>query len=278
MTVEQAFLASLVAATLGAGPASASSNQQTTLTYHTDWPNIRSNVQQNPQQEERIAEILSKMTLHEKIGQMIQPDLREITPQEVEEYKIGSILNGGGSWPANNKYSSATDWAQEAEKFYQAVERAYVGRGFRIPFAWATDAVHGHNNVFKATLYPHNIGLGAANNPDLIEEIGAATALEIAATGLDWTFAPTVAVPRDYRWGRVYEGYSEDPQITHTYAKRMVRGLQGDLSQSLATDKVISTVKHWVGDGGTLKGVDRGENHFSEEHLINIHARVIFQP
>ena len=272
MTVEQAFLASLVAATLGAGPASASSNQQTTLTYYTDWPNIRSNVQQNPQQEERIAEILSKMTLHEKIGQMIQPDLREITPQEVEEYKIGSILNGGGSWPANNKYSSATDWAQEAEKFYQAVERAYVGRGFRIPFAWATDAVHGHNNVFKATLYPHNIGLGAANNPDLIEEIGAATALEIAATGLDWTFAPTVAVPRDYRWGRVYEGYSEDPQITHTYAKRMVRGLQGDLSQSLATDKVISTVKHWVGDGGTLKGVDRGENHFSEEHLINIHA------
>ena len=133
MTVEQAFLASLVAATLGAGPASASSNQQTTLTYHTDWPNIRSTVQQNPQQEERIAAILSKMTLHEKIGQMIQPDLREITPQEVEEYKIGSILNGGGSWPANNKYSSATDWAQEAEKFYQAVERAYAGRGFRIP-------------------------------------------------------------------------------------------------------------------------------------------------
>jgi beta-glucosidase len=272
MTAEQLFLASLAAVTLAAESVPVSSNQQMRLTYYSDWPNIRSAVQKNPQQEARIAEILSKMTLHEKIGQMIQPDMREITPQEVEEYKIGSILNGGGAWPANNKYSSASDWAQEAEKFYQAVERAYAGRGFRVPFAWATDAVHGHNNVFKATLYPHNIGLGAANNPDLIEEIGAATALEIAATGLDWTFAPTVAVPRDYRWGRVYEGYSEDPQITHSYASRMVRGLQGDLSQILAEDKVISTVKHWVGDGGTLKGVDRGENHLSEEHLINIHA------
>lgn len=272
MTAEQTFLASLVAASLGVGSAPASSNQQTTLSYYPDWPDIRNTLQKNPQQEVHIAEILGKMTLREKIGQMIQPDLREITPQEVKEYKIGSILNGGGSWPGNNKYSSANDWAQEAEKFYQAAERAYAGRGFRIPFAWATDAVHGHNNVFNATLYPHNIGLGAANNPDLIEEIGAATALEIAATGLDWTFAPAVAVPRDYRWGRVYEGYSEDPQITYTYAKRMVRGLQGDLSQGLASDKVISTVKHWVGDGGTLKGVDRGENHFSEEYLINIHA------
>lgn len=272
MTAEQTFLASLVAASLGVGSAPASSNQQTTLSYYPDWPDIRNTLQKNPQQEVRITEILGKMTLREKIGQMIQPDLREITPQEVKEYKIGSILNGGGSWPGNNKYSSANDWAQEAERFYQAAEQAYAGRGFRIPFAWATDAVHGHNNVFNATLYPHNIGLGAANNPDLIEEIGAATALEIAATGLDWTFAPAVAVPRDYRWGRVYEGYSEDPQITYTYAKRMVRGLQGDLTQGLATDKVISTVKHWVGDGGTLKGVDRGENHFSEEYLINIHA------
>ena len=246
--------------------------EYTTLPYYSDWPVIVSSVPKNPEHEQRIAEILSMMTLPEKVGQMIQPDLREITPDEAREYKIGSVLNGGGAWPANNKYASARDWAQESEKFYQALEQAYEGRGFRVPFAWATDAVHGHNNVFKATLFPHNIGLGAANNPDLIEEIGAATALEIASTGLDWTFAPTVAVPRDYRWGRVYEGYSEDPQITYTYAQRMVRGLQGDLSQGLNTDKVISTVKHWVGDGGTLKGIDRGENHYSEEHLINIHA------
>lgn len=246
--------------------------QHTTLPYYTDWPSIQSSVPRNPEHEARIAEILSQMTLPEKIGQMIQPDLRGITPEEAYEYRIGSVLNGGGAWPSDNKYSSATDWAQESEKFYQALERAYADRGFRVPFAWATDAVHGHNNVFKATLFPHNIGLGAANNPDLIEQIGAATALEIAATGLDWTFAPTVAVPRDYRWGRAYEGYSEDPQITFTYASRMVEGLQGNLSQGLASDKVISTVKHWVGDGGTHKGVDRGENHYSEEYLINIHA------
>lgn len=246
--------------------------QYAVLPYYADWPEIQSTVRKNLEHEERIAEILSRMTLPEKVGQMIQPDLREITPQEAEEYKIGSVLNGGGAWPGNNKYASATEWAQESEKFYQALERAYEGRGFRVPFAWATDAVHGHNNVFKATLFPHNIGLGAANNPDLVEEIGAATALEIASTGLDWTFAPTVAVPRDYRWGRVYEGYSEDPQITYTYAQRMVNGLQGNLNGGLGSNKVISTVKHWVGDGGTLKGVDRGENHYSEEHLINIHA------
>lgn len=246
--------------------------QDITLPYFSDWPAIHSSVPRDDLQERRIAEILSLMTLPEKVGQMIQPDLREITPEEAEEFKIGSVLNGGGAWPGHNKYASAEDWAKESDKFYFALERAYAERGFRVPFAWATDAVHGHNNVFKATLFPHNIGLGAANNPDLIERIGEATALEIAATGLDWTFAPTVAVPRDYRWGRVYEGYSEDPQITYSYASRMVKGLQGDLSKGLAEDKVISTVKHWVGDGGTSKGVDRGENHYSEEHLINIHA------
>jgi len=243
-----------------------------TLPYFEDWPVITSIVKRDPEQEARIADILSRMTLPEKIGQMIQPDLREITPEEAEEYKIGSILNGGGAWPGDDKYASAEAWALEADKFYQASERAYAERGFRIPFAWATDAVHGHNNVFKSTLFPHNIGLGATNNAELLEQIGAATALEVAATGLDWTFAPTVAVPRDYRWGRVYEGYSEDPHITFTFAERMVKGLQGELQNGLADDKVISTVKHWLGDGGTLRGVDRGENHYTESELINIHA------
>jgi beta-glucosidase len=242
------------------------------LPYFNTWPSIQSAVKKDPATEVAISNILSQMTLAEKVGQMIQPDLREVTPEEAEQYKLGSILNGGGAWPNGDKYASPLDWAKESDKYYEALERAYEGRGFRIPFAWATDAVHGHNNVFTATLFPHNIGLGAANNPDLIERIGAATALEISTTGLDWTFAPTVAVPRDYRWGRVYEGYSEDPQITYQYAKHMVKGLQGDLSKGLATGKVISTVKHWVGDGGTTLGVDRGENHYSEENLINIHA------
>ncbi|MFT4836164.1 MAG: beta-glucosidase [Psychromonas sp.] len=187
------------------------------------------------------------MTLAEKVGQMIQPDLREVTRQEAKNYKLSSLLNGGG-WPDSNKYSTAKDWAKESDKYWLALQEAYQGRGFKIPFMWATDAVHGHNNVFKATVFPHNIGLGAANNPDLIYEIGKATALETAATGLDWTFAPTVAAPRDYRWGRVYEGYSEDPEIIYQYAGRMVAGIQGGAA-SLAGDRnVISNVKHWVGD------------------------------
>lgn len=244
----------------------------TSLPYFADWPKIVSVVGKTQGIEEAVKQLVGKMTLEEKVGQMIQPDLREVTPEEAEKYKLGSILNGGGAWPNGDKYATAKDWAKESDKYYLALERAYADRGFRIPFAWATDAVHGHNNVFKATLFPHNIGLGAAKNPDLIEKIGAATALEIATTGLDWTFAPTVAVPRDYRWGRVYEGYSEDPEITYNYASRMVRGLQGELEKGLASDKVISTVKHWLGDGGTEMGVDRGENHYSEENLINIHA------
>lgn len=249
------------------------------ITYQADWPTIQSSMSTDDNAtraasiESRVAEILAQMSLEEKVGQMIQPDLREITPQELKKYHIGSILNGGGGWPDGNKYATAEDWAKEADKFWLANKEQWATRGFHIPFVWATDAVHGHNNVFKATVFPHNIGLGAARDLDLIKRIGAATAQEIAATGLDWTFAPTVATPRDDRWGRVYEGYSEDPQIVHAYAKEMVEGLQGITPAELASDqKVISNVKHWVGDGGTKDGVDRGENHYTEEYLTNIHA------
>ena len=242
------------------------------LEFLNDWPDVSVAGLRDEALEQRVQSILEQMTLEEKVGQMIQPDLREVTPAEAKEYKLGSILNGGGAWPNDNKYSSAADWARESEKFYQALEQAYEGRGFRVPFMWATDAVHGHNNVFGSTLFPHNIGLGAARDPDLIERIGRATASEISSTGLDLTFAPTVAVPRNYRWGRVYEGYSESPEITYQYAERMVKGLQGDITTGLDSGKVLSTVKHWVGDGGTQDGVDRGENHYTEQELINIHA------
>ena len=242
------------------------------MTFLDDWPRIQSQVAQDPEAEVFIADIVSRMTLEEKVGQMIQPDLREVTPDEVTEYKLGSILNGGGAFPGNNKYATAVEWADTAETFYQASGHAFEGRGFRIPFAWATDAVHGHNNVFGATVFPHNIGLGAARSPDLVRQIGAVTAAEVTATGLDWTFAPTVAVPRDYRWGRVYEGYSEDPAVVQAYASAMVDGLQGEGAERFGPDRVLSTVKHWIGDGGTLDGVDRGENHYTEDYLINLHA------
>ena len=242
------------------------------LTFTGDWPRIESAVGYDPEREAFIADVLSRMTLEEKVGQMIQPDLREVTPDEVTQYRLGTILNGGGAFPGNNKYATAADWVQAADIYYRASERGYEGRGFRVPFAWATDAVHGHNNVFGATLFPHNIGLGAARAPDLVRRIGAVTAAEITATGLDWTFAPTVAVPRDYRWGRVYEGYSEDPTVVRAYASAMVDGLQGQGRERFGDDKVVSTVKHWVGDGGTLDGVDRGDNHYTEDYLINLHA------
>ena len=242
------------------------------ITFLDDWPRIQSQVAQDPEAEAFIADIVSRMTLEEKVGQMIQPDLREVTPDEVTEYKLGSILNGGGRFRVTINTRPRRNGPRLPRLSIRPVASAFDGRGFRIPFAWATDAVHGHNNVFGATLFPHNIGLGAARNPDLIRQIGAVTAAEITATGLDWTFAPTVAVPRDYRWGRVYEGYSEDPAVVHAYASAMVDGLQGEGAERFGHDRVLSTVKHWIGDGGTLDGVDRGENHYTEDYLINLHA------
>lgn len=250
--------------------------QLSPLPYYKCWPKIDSAIAKDPQIEAEIDTIVNQMTLEEKVGQIIQPNLRDVTPEEVRQYKLGSILNGGGSWPDENKYASAVEWAEKADEFWQATEEAFRDRPFRIPFIWATDAVHGHNNVFSSTVFPHNIGLGAARDTDLIERIGAATAVEVCATGLDWTFAPTVAVPRNLCWGRVYEGYSEDPHITYHYASAMVRGLQGSAETLAGEDKVISNVKHWLGDGGTEHGIDRGINRYSEEYLINLHAMGYF--
>ncbi|WP_246611974.1 glycoside hydrolase family 3 protein [Agarivorans aestuarii] len=248
----------------------------TSLPYFAEWPQINSAVLKDEAIEAEVVAILAQMTLEEKVGQMIQPNLLEVTPAEAKQYKLGSLLNGGGAWPNNNKHSTAQDWVNAADDYWKALEEAYEGRGFRIPFMWATDAVHGHNNVYRATVFPHNIGLGAANNPELIKRIGQATAEEVSVTGLDWTFAPTVASPRDYRWGRVYEGYSEDPEIIYSFAGKMVEGLQGGSTGLKGQRNVISNVKHWVGDGGTLEGEDRGENHYSEEYLRNIHATGYF--
>lgn len=196
--------------------------------YFDTWPKIESAIKSNPAIEQEVARIVSLMTLEEKIGQMIQPEIRDITAQEIIQYKIGTVLNGGGSWPNNNKHAPASEWVAKADEYWFAAQKAFAGRPFNIPFMWGTDAVHGHNNVYGATVFPHNIGLGCARDTALIRKIGRITAIEIAATGIDWTFAPTVATPRDLRWGRVYEGYSEDPEVTYAYASEMVVGLQGD--------------------------------------------------
>jgi beta-glucosidase len=248
------------------------------LPYYPAWPAIPSAIQKDQQAEEAIGRIVAQMTLSEKVGQMIQPELKEVTPEEAAAFKFGSVLNGAGVFPGGNRHASAAEWVATTDAFWNAAERAYADRPFRIPLMWATDAVHGHNNVFGATLFPHNIGLGAAGDADLVRRIGWATAREIAATGMDWTFAPNVATPRDYRWGRYYEGYSEDPEIVAAYSAAMVEGLQGEGSagQLGRDDRVIACLKHWVGDGGTAFGVDRGDCRSSEDILRNIHAAGYF--
>jgi beta-glucosidase len=237
------------------------------------WPKIESDVKKEANVEQRVANLLATMTLQQKVAQMIQPEIRDITIENMRKYGFGSYLNGGGGFPNNNKNSTPADWVSLAEKMYQASVDDSLD-GSKIPTMWGTDAVHGHNNVIGATLFPHNIGLGAANNPELIEKIAEITAKEVLVTGIDWVFAPTVAVVRDDRWGRTYEGYSEDPEIVRTYSASIVKGLQGHANNNFLGDKrVISTIKHFIGDGGTQGGDDQGENTATEQELFTIHAQ-----
>ncbi len=248
----------------------------TSLAYHATWPRIASQAPADPDLERRVRAILDQMTLEEKVGQMIQPELAQVTPDEVRDFKIGSALNGAGVWPGGKRHATVADWVGLIESYWTAADDAYRERPFRIPFVWATDAVHGNNNVYGATIFPHNIGLGAAGDPDLLRRIGAATAREISAVGMDWTFAPTVTTPRDRRWGRYYEGYSEDPELVATYAREMVLGLQGEGQSFGESGRVLATLKHWVADGGTVFGADRGTAVCTETNLRNVHAPGFF--
>jgi beta-glucosidase len=238
------------------------------------WPVAINAVPRDPRIEARIADLLSKLTLEQKVAQMVQADIRYVTPDDVKTYRLGSILNGGGAFPANDKHADISDWVALADRFYDA-SMDTSGDVPAIPVIWGTDAVHGHNNVIGATIFPHNIGLGAAHDPDLVQRIGEATAQEVAATGIDWTFAPTVAVIRDDRWGRAYEGYSQQPELVRAYAGRMVQGLQGMAGSSgfLDANHIVATAKHFIGDGGTDAGIDRGDNLASEQELLDIHGQ-----
>jgi len=217
--------------------------------------------------EARVQSIVAGMTLEQKVGQMTQPDIRSVTPDEVRRYYIGSILNGGGAWPDMNMHASVQDWLKLSDQFYQA--SMSTDMPVKIPVIWGTDAVHGHSNVYGATLFPHNIGLGAANDPALIERIGHATAEQVRATGITWAFAPTLAVVQNQRWGRTYESYSSNPDIVRAYGEAMTRGLQGQLGTSSST---LATAKHFLGDGGTWHGIDRGDTRTSEANLARTHG------
>ncbi len=218
--------------------------------------------------------LLARMSIERKVAQIIQPDIGSITPEDVRKYRFGTILNGGNSGPYGNDKAPATDWLKLADAYWEASTASLADGEPVIPAIWATDAVHGHANVPGATVFPHNIALGATGDADLIRRIGAATAVEIEVTGLDWTFAPTIAVARDDRWGRTYESYSENPELVTRLGAAMIEGLQGRAGEPgfLGKGKVAATAKHYFGDGGTAQGVDQGDVNGDLKALMAIHA------
>jgi beta-glucosidase len=207
-----------------------------------------------------IKVILGKMTLAEKVGQMTQPDIGSVKDlNDIATLALGSILSGGSSDPVTgNKLS---DWAELYKDCQNRALRSRLG----IPLIYGVDAVHGHNNILGAVIFPHNIGLGCTRNPELVEEIARITAREVRASGIQWTFAPSVAVPRDIRWGRTYEGFSEDPAVVALLGTAAVRGLQGtDLS---GKESVAACAKHFIGDGGTEFKPGRGEGMLDQGNV-----------
>ncbi len=210
--------------------------------------------------DRRAHALVQQMTLEEKIGQMTQVDSRALFDHaDLTKYAIGSVLSGGSSDPTTG--NTAKDWADHYDYF----QRPALQTRLKIPILYGIDAVHGHNNVIGATLFPHNIGLGATRNPALLEELGRATAREIAATGIDWTFAPAVIVGRDERWGRTYESFAEEPGLVGELGAAYIRGLQtAHLADPTA---ILACAKHFLGDGGTTGGVDQGDTRVEEPEL-----------
>ena len=213
--------------------------------------------------EDRVDDLLSRMTLDEKIGQMVQtergfPEVNSL----ISDYFLGSILSGGGSVPGDN---SPADWVS----MYNVMQDAALSTRLKVPIIYGIDAVHGNNNVIGATIFPHNIGMGCTRDSLLVLECARATAAEVLATGLDWTFSPCIAVPRNIRWGRTYEGFGETPELQEMMAAASVYGYQGDSVGS--TGRILACAKHYVGDGGTTNGIDRGNTVIDEGTLRKIH-------
>jgi len=217
--------------------------------------------------EERVEDLLSRMTLAEKIGQMTLVERTAFqsnrnTLDDIKTYFIGAVLSGGGSTPSSN---TPADWLSMVNEFKS---RALETR-LRIPLMYGIDAVHGHSNVYDAVIFPHNIGMGCMRNSGLVEEAAAVTAREVAATGIDWTFSPCIAVPGDERWGRTYEGFRETPGLAKEMAYAAVMGYQGtDLS---ADNTILACAKHFMGDGGTTGGEDQGDVQLDEQSLRELH-------
>lgn len=223
--------------------------------------------------ERRIGELLARLSLEEKVGQVIQTDISQIEPDELRRFPLGSVLAGGDSGPGADDRAPPAAWLALA-RAYRAVSTEERPGHVPIPVLFGVDAVHGHNNIIGAVLFPHNIGLGAAHDTELVRRIGTATAQQVAATGLDWTFAPTLAVPQDVRWGRSYEGYSQDPALVRDYASAMIEGLQGPPAAGglLQSGHIAATAKHFLGDGATRGGIDQGNAEVDEAELVRVHG------
>ena len=215
--------------------------------------------------DKKVDKLIQSMTLDEKVGQMTQIDQRFLdTITDLSTYSIGSLLSGGGSHPKVNEPQAWLD-------MYNGYQSETLKSRLQIPLIYGIDAVHGHNNVYGATIFPQNIGLGATNNPELIFKISEATSIEVAATGIDWTFSPCLSSPEDYRWGRTYEGFSSDPSLVEILGEASVKGYQS--AQTNSGKKVVACAKHFIGDGNTEFGtgmnglVDRGNTILTVDEL-----------
>ena len=225
--------------------------------------------------DERVTLLLSQMTLAEKAGQMVQAERGAVQPGDLRNYGIGSLLSGGGSLPASN---TPAGWIE----LFNRLQTESLNTRLGVPILYGIDAVHGHSNVYGATIFPHNLGLGAARDPELMEQIGRVTALEVAATGLNWTFAPCVAVVQDIRWGRTYESFGESPELQTLLTARLIKGLQGvqGTVDWLSGAHIVATAKHFLGDGGVLyetgegsTTIDRGNVEIPLEQLKALHGQ-----
>jgi beta-glucosidase len=215
--------------------------------------------------EKEVNSLLAQMTLDEKIGQMVQPDLNCVTNlADIQKYGFGSMLNGGNSKPADG--NTPKIWRQTVDELQSWALKTRL----KIPLIYGIDAVHGNNDVAGTVIFPHHIGMGATRDAKLIEQAEHITALEVAGTGMRWAFAPCVAVPQDERWGRTYEGYSSDPKLVSKLGAAAIKGLQGD-ALSGQSDSVLACAKHFLGDGGTLDGHDQGNTVCDEATLRKLY-------
>jgi beta-glucosidase len=254
--------------------------------HYNNWPQIHSRIRSDARDEAWIQRVVHAMSLEQKVGQMTQAEIGSLWDAASASYQlgdltrlaVGSVLNGGGSWPESNKHAAVSDWINLADGIWDASPVVTVPgrRGatqVKIPAFWGIDAVHGNNNVFGATLFPHNVGLGATRDTCLMRDIGEAAQRAVRATGQDWAFGPCLAVVRDDRWGRSYESWSEDPSVVRAFAGAMTEGFMAIDRGGTSFRGIITTAKHYIADGGSTQGIDQGNVLASEAELMNVHAQ-----